>query len=400
MFFIFFMEGCMRKKIIVLAIVSAISAPALADTANVTVYGAVDMAFSNVSSGNTVAANAAGAAVGCTLGTPCSGTTTNHVSSQVSKLGFKGSEDVGDGLSAIWQIEQQIDVDNSSAAGAKNTFATRNSFVGMKSDSVGTVLMGRHDTPYKIATRKLDVFVDQIATNLSLIGGGTSATATGYHDMRPTDTVVYISPSMSGFTVAASYIAGAETASAATDVKGSAWSLAGMYDVGPLYAALAYQTLDFGSPGTGQLAGTANTKATAWKAGIGYKLEALQVNAVYEKTSDSLTAVTGADKFGRSAYSLAGKYIFGNDDVKLEYTHAGKQAGAAAGTDTSAKQISVGYDHNLSKRTTVYAQYTKLTNGTDAAYSITKAGSTAGGFALLGNGASPSAWSLGMKHTF
>lgn len=93
------------------------------------------------------------------------------VSSNTSRLGLKGSEDLGDGLSAIWQIEQQVNIDDTTCAGGTGTLATRNSFGGLKSDSMGTVLLGRHDTPYKIATRKLDVFADNLADSRALTGG-------------------------------------------------------------------------------------------------------------------------------------------------------------------------------------------------------------------------------------
>ena len=378
----------MQKKLIVVALAAAIALPmpVLADNANVTVYGAVDMAFAVTNNGT----SAAGVA----------GTSTNQVSSQVSKLGFKGSEDLGGGLSAIWQIEQQIDADNTTLAASKNTFATRNSFGGLKSDSMGTVLLGRHDTPYKIATRKLDVFGDSLADNRSLMGQA------GTHDARPTDVVAYISPAMSGFTAAAAYVAGAETATTSAQVKGSAWSLAGMYDAGPVYASLAYQAFDGGTLGTSSnqtLFDTtvgANNNLKAWKLGGGYTMEALQLNAVYEKTSSSIANV---DTLGRTDWYLAGKYSFGSDAVKLAYAHAGEfGATAAAKANTGASQLALGYDHNLSKRTTIYAQYTKLNNGTAASYKITNAGSTAGNFTLPGTGAgaSPSAWALGMKHTF
>ncbi len=80
----------MQKKMIVVALAAAITAPAFADTANVTVYGAADVAFAVTNKGT----SAAGVA----------GTSTSQVSSQASKLGFKGSEDLGDGLSAIWAV--------------------------------------------------------------------------------------------------------------------------------------------------------------------------------------------------------------------------------------------------------------------------------------------------------
>lgn len=368
----------MKKSLTALAVASAFVAPAaMADTSNVSIYGIVDLAVGSTNNGAVSA---------------------SQVSSQVSKLGFKGSEGLGDGLSAIWQIEQQIDVDNSSAAGAKNTLATRNSFVGLKSERMGTVLLGRHDTPYKIATRKLDVFVDQLATNYSLMGGGSSATnGAGLHIARLTDELVYISPKMNNITVAVAIVAGAETATTAAQQKGSAYSLAAMYDAAPFYAALAYESFKYGTAGTGTFgaagAVAAGDTQSATQLGLGYTMDALQLNLVYENNKSS---VAGLDKFGRANWYLGGKYSFGGDDVKLAYTSAGQIGGVA---NTGAKQISVGYDHSLSKRTTLYAQYTRISNQSGASYILTSAGSTAGGAAVaLGN--SPSGYAFGVKHVF
>lgn len=368
----------MRKSLIALAIAGVFVAPAaMADTSNVTIYGIADIAVGSTNNG--VVSN-------------------TQVSSQVSKLGFKGSEDLGDGLSAIWQIEQQIDMDNSSAAGAKNSFATRNSFAGLKSESMGTVLLGRHDTPYKMATSKLDVFVDQLAINYSVMGGGSSATnGGGLHMARLTDEIVYISPKMNNFTVAAAYVAAAETTTTAAQQKGTAYSLATMYDAAPLYAALAYQSFKYGAAGTGTFGSTpalaAGDTQSSTRLGFGYTMDALQLNLVYENNKSS---VLGLDKFGRSNLYLAGKYSFGNDDVKLAYANAGQIGGVA---NTGAKQISVGYDHSLSKRTTLYTQYTKISNQSGANYGLSSAGSTAGGAAVaLGN--NPSGYAFGIKHVF
>jgi predicted porin len=98
---------------------------------------------------------------------------------------------------------------------------------------------------------------------------------------------------------------------------------------------------------------------------------------------------------GHNAYYLAGKYnVSANDAIKLAYT----KAGANSVVNTDANQVSVGYDHSLSKRTTVYAMYTKLTNGSAGVYALSTNGTgapTAGGV-----GSAPSAISLGLKHTF
>lgn len=368
-----------QKKLIVVALAAAFSVPALAETGNVSVYGKVDMAYGVTGNG---------------------AVSTNQVSSQVTKLGFKGSEGLGDGLAAIWQIEQQIDIDNAGAGNStKNTLASRNSFLGLKNDSLGTVLLGRHDTPYKIATRNLDVFGDQFADNRHLMGGGTSANTGSYMDARPTDELVYFSPNMNGFKAAASYAAGAETASTAAQVKGSLWSLAGMYDQGPFYGAIAYQNVKYGTAATGQFvpagALAAGDSFKGWKLGAGYTMDALQLNAVYEKISSS-NGVTSVNTLGRTNWYLAGQYSFGNDDVKLAYTHAGNTNGVA---NTGAKMIGLGYDHNLSKRTSLYVQYVKLSNDSGAKFGFNTAATTAATTGVA-NGVSPTGFMLGMKHTF
>jgi len=361
----------MQKKIIALAIASALTAPAaFADTSNVTVYGVANVSFDLTNNGVTG---------------------TNKVSSNVSRLGLKGSEDLGGGLSAVWQIEQQINIDSGA-----NTLATRNTFAGLSSGSAGTFILGRHDTPYKIATRGLDLFGDTIADNRSLMGSTAGSALAGVHDARIGDVVAYISPAMSGFTGAIAHVSGAESAAASGDVKGAAWSLAGLYGNGPINASLAYQVVDVGTAGTGTMGGFGglggNDKAKAWKLGGGYTADAFVVNAAYEKTSNT---IGGASAAGQSNWYLGGKYSFGTDAVKLAYTRAGN---VQATNNTGAKQWALGYDHSMSKRTTVYALYTRLNNDTGAAYGLSTAGSTGGVAGVAGK--SPSAWSFGMKHTF
>lgn len=345
----------------------------------VTVYGKVDLAFGTTSNGTV---------------------STSQISSQVTKLGIKGSEDLGDGLSVIWQIEQQIDIDNAGSGNStKNTLASRNSFLGLKGNNAGTVLLGRHDTPYKIATRKLDVFGDQFADNRALMGGGTSANSGGYMDMRPSDELLYLSPNMKGFKVAASYANGAETASTAAQIKGSLWSLAGMYDQGPFYGSIAYQNVKFGTAGTGAFVPTgaivAGDSLKASKLAAGYTMDALQLSAVYEKVTSSMGA-TGANTLGRTNWNLTGKYRFGKDDIKLSYTSAGDTNGVAG---TGAHLIGLGYDHNLSERTCLYAQYAKLSNDTGASFGFNTAGTTAATTGVVA-GTSPSGFMVGMKHSF
>ena len=371
----------MKKSLIALAVVGAFTAQAaMADT---TIYGAANVSFDAVNNG-AVASSA----------------NANNVASNVSKLGFKGSEDLGDGLTAVYQFENAITMDTGGFGGARDTF------VGLSSATAGTVLAGVHDTPYKIATRGLDLFSDTIADNRSIMGGA------GLHDLRVGNALAYVSPAMSGVTVAIATSAGAEVPTA-NATKASVWSLAALYGAGPINVNFGYQTATIGSGTSGTFGATTfgnvpanliggavvatatNDKATAWKIGGSYTMDALQVNAIYEKLGYTRA---GTDLLNESNFYLAGKYnVSASDAVKLAYTSAGK-SGTPQNPNTDATQFTVGYDHGLSKRTTVYALYSKLSNKSAADYTFSQ--STSAANANGGVGSAPSVFSLGVKHAF
>ena len=405
----------MQKKIIVVALAAVFALPvaALAETSNVIIYGTADASFDMTNNGD--------------VSGGASGTSVNKISSNTSKIGFKGEEDLGDGLKAIWQVESEIDLDGTTATGATGAlgFGGRNTFAGLKNDSWGSLILGRHDTPYKTSDRRLDLFGDHIADNRALMGGGMgrgSADVKGF-DKRAADTVVYNSPVMSGFKVIAGYVAGAENATLSTQSKGKILSVAGTYDVAPFYGVLAYQKNNYGTAGIGTVltanGATKDTSEKAWKLGGGYKVDQFAVNAVYEKTNDDFgsagaaTAANGActgvaaggNCYGHRAFYVSGQYnITPNDAVKLAYTKANNLQGGNL-ANTGAKHTTVGYNHKMSARTNVYATYTKLNNDIGIDYSLNGEGAATGnvGAAISGvsaRGASPSAFSLGMMHTF
>ncbi|MDO8412899.1 MAG: porin [Gallionellaceae bacterium] len=384
-----------KLTIVALAIAVALPLPALADNANVTVYGIANLAIDMTKNGNTATAQ---------------GVSTNKVSSNASRIGFKGTEELGDGLNAIWQVESRIDMDN-----AGGSFGTRNTFAGLKGESWGQLILGRHDTPYKIATRRLDMFGDSMGDNRALMGGAIKGkNSVLQFDGRPNDVVMYTSPNFGGVTVLASYVAGAEAAATSTDIKGKTLSVAGLYEADALFGSFAYQVNDIGSTATGNNAGnngagTIGVKEKAVKVGAGYKFGDFETGLAYEKTSDDVntpgavytcsSGSTDSNCYGHKAVTVSGKYKFGNGALKLAYAKAGELGNRVS---SGAKQMTVGYDHNLSKRTTLYAIYTKLSNDVNASYGLAAgdAGTSSGFVSAKGAGADPSALSLGMKHTF
>lgn len=388
----------MQKKLIHLALIAAFAAPvaASADNANFTFYGRADLSHDIVNTGDgTTIANGT---------TAVTGTSKQVVSSNVSRFGFKGTEDLAEGLSANWQVEQQINIDDA----ARNTFASRNSFANVKSENFGTVLFGIHDTPYKTSTERLNMFRDSIGDNRVLIGPPAARTAvapsatvgaSGFagssqigFDLRPTNILMYTTPVFAGVSASVAKANLTEQNFTNQHLKNNLLSMAVSYDLAPFFAAVARESHKLNTV-------VLDGKETATRLGFSYKPEVFEIGVMVEKTDDNLGALK-VSRFGHNTLYIGGKYNMGLKAVKLGYGKAGVLGtGAAQVANSDASQISLGYDHGMSKRTKLYAIYTKISNGKGINYSFSQnsgaASSSSGGF-----GSSPTAFSLGVYHTF
>lgn len=379
----------MQKKIIALAIAAAMASPAAA-MAEVKVYGQVNMAYERVDTGSATTGAGETAAV------------RNKVSSNVSRLGFKGSEDLGNGLTGVFQMEGEVKTDD----GTSNLF-TRNTFMGV-AGGFGTVVMGNHDTMYKMSTRGMDVFADTIADNRSLMGlAGINL------DLRASDVLAYVSPDFGGFSFAAAMVGKGDnsldtkvfpavnTAVQALGGPASTLSSVGATTLSAQYGMDSWKVV-FGyiAANMKNTAGSAISKldATGTKLGGSYSMDMFSVNAVYEmaaldadgvKIEQDNVYVSGAVKVGD-----AGK-------VKLAYTMAGEiKADGTAIKGTSASQMSVGYDHAMTKNTTLFALYSMIGNDTAAQYGFTSGGSTGDTGAAGAADDDMSAIAVGLRHSF
>jgi predicted porin len=389
-----------RNKILAAAIVAAFAAPlhAIADTASVNVYGNLDVSYDSIKTGTATNGR--------------DGTTTNRVSSNTSFAGLKGSVDGGNGLSGIWQVESLIDVGDSANNGSSSSvgyLGTRNTYAGVTSERYGTLLAGRYDTPYRLSTRRLDLFDRGIADNRSILGGSPATSASGSipatpgaagatFDGRQDQDVTYISPRLANVTFTAAHFNLNPTANISGPYQGNGESVAGWYDADGLYGSLAYEQHNLQNSTTLGYRGSEH----AYRLGLGYTSEGVYtVGFVAERTSDDL-GTGGADLFGHSAYYVAGKvYVGSAGAIKAAFTDAGQVGNTV---NTGAKQYSLGYDYSLNKRTTLYALYTKLDNDSAAGYGLSiyngTAASLGGPSTLAGVGASPSALAAGIQLNF
>jgi predicted porin len=337
----------MKKKLVAIAIAAAFApAAAMAEANNVTVYGKFVGEFESVKNDKATAKNS-----------------LNRIKSTGSRLGFKGNEDLGDGLNAIWQLETQVNITGDTGNAGTTTapfMSMRNANVGLKGN-FGTAFFGHWDSPFKAARNKIEGGIMKTENagfgTASAILGTNGAGASAFHG-RMKQSVHYVSPSMSGFTANFAYA----TDNQATDAKTTntdkiSWSASGVYDQGPFYGALAFQKFD-------DVAGN-NLNDDAMRLVGVYKYGAGSVGLEYERLSDE--NVAGNDR-QRNAWALSANYVAGASTISGFYAKAGDMNGT---TNTGARQFTLRYGYNLSKRTELFGLYSNLSNDANGGYNFT-----------------------------
>ena len=325
--------------------------------------------------------------------------TLEKISTNSSRLGFKGTEDLGDGLNAIFQVELGINLDGTTTSVVTSIPTTtanptkaeidkityRNTFAGLRHQAAGTLLFGIYDTPYKTSTAKLDLFVDTMGDYNAVIG---TVNGTANFELRAKDSIVYLSPSWAGISLGLSRsVTGSETNNNSAG-NSSLSSASVAYDVKPVYVTAAYEIHKNGYT-TWDSDGSENTGI---RVGAGLAFGNTKISAIYEKIKDEKP---NSDKT-RAAFYVAASQTFGKETVKVAYAAA--DDGDNGATKTGATMMAVGLDHALSKRTAVYALYAQTKNETNATYGFGQGGP--GGSFTPAAGDDPSVISFGINHAF
>ncbi len=394
----------MRTRLMALAVSAVVSAPGvvLAQQANaITLYGSLNVDFESVK-----------AAGGSAAMIPARNRVTSNAGTH---LGIRGTEDLGGGLKAFFQLEMGFDpTDNTTGASALNpTPATtplsinntpvtgRNSAVGLQG-GFGTLLLGRWDTPYKFATLRLDPNYTTIAAYTGTAhgnGGGTSGNITARFgfDRRQQNTVQYWTPTLGGFSARFGY--GANEERTAT-VNPSLLSASAAWQNAVFYAGASYeQHKGYGSPGSRDKASQIFGQAKFGAFTLGLLAERLKYAGFSPASTASYKGAVLATSAGGglevSDWFASAAWQFGLSNVSLGYGRDQKVKlnGRDDGT-RKARQISLRYAYDFSKRTQVYAMATKLDNGSGSANGF--------GFQTIGNtaGQDPKGFGVGINHRF
>ncbi|WP_216642609.1 porin [Hydrogenovibrio sp. JE_KL2] len=337
----------MKKNIIALAVASAIAAPvAMADAP--TVYGQINQAFQVSKEVKN-------------QGTKSKKDSGMFLKSYASRLGVKGSEDLGNGLKAVYGIEFGVGMVDGS------TISNRNQFAGI-AGGFGTVIIGRHDTPFKMA-QGYDAFNDkEFDNNWSKLGVTKNS-----GELRTNNALAYVSPSFSGVKVIAAFVpkeTGGDTSkeSSITDVISAAVTY-GSKKKG-LYLSGAMNSFSKAFNGSSTSTGEA---ATEMRLVAQYAVAGLTANVTYSDFSGK--AIKDTSQEG-SEIAINAAYKMGAFTPRLKYSMVDRKAKNFNGTEkdsagnviaasTAMKDgtgMGVGVDYALAKSTKVYADYMSLSN--------------------------------------
>jgi predicted porin len=387
----------MQKKLIALAIAAAFSAPAFADNANVTFYGKLIADVESVKSDKSTIPPFTAPATGASY-------TANRVVSDASRFGLKGEDDLGEGLKAFFQVETQVELGGGSA-----TFTSvRNSGAGLKGESWGSVMIANWDTPYKLTHNKIELFDNTtFASATTLIGRSAAvgavalvntAASSDHFVTRQAGVVQYYSPKFSGFDVKVAYAPATDTYAvannASTKQNKAVFSTSGTFENEFLYVAAGYESHGDQLTPTATRATGSNTAARV--VGAYTIVPGLMVGATVERLSISQAnlAGTGVDKNSRTGAELMASYKTGANNFGISYA---KQGNLGSATNTGAKQVSLRYGFDFSKRTQLFVMFSQLSNDTAGQYAMSAQSASA---IASAPGATYSGIGAGLQHSF
>lgn len=297
----------MKRSLIIGAVLASVGAGALAQSA-VTVYGRLNLSVERQK-----------------LGTA----TDTKLQNNSSRWGLKGSEDLGGGMKAGFQLESGFDPTNGSVGSA---FWSRQSEVNL-SGRFGTVRLGKFFSEAYFA----------VADYVSMHNHDTGTSSDALYAFpvafaRSGNKIAYRTPSLGGATFEAAVTAAETNPNRSID-------LAANYVSGPLHLGAGYEKN-----------GNKNQFAVR---GL-YELGPFTFGGYVQRDKNAYASGN------RTTLRLSGRYVLGNTELHANWGRAGDYSGVAG--DSSANQYTLGINQNLSKRTKVYGFYTKIADSSRNLY--------------------------------
>lgn len=287
------------------------------------------------------------------------------LNSNASRIGFKGSEKLGNGLKALYKAEYQIAVDDGDAV-----FKQRNIYVGLSSDQLGTLLAGNMDSPLKTAQKKVDLFND-------FVGGNIDMKKTLSGEVRAANVLAYVTPKMQGVPVSltlATNLSEKTIDDNGNEDRDNGYHAKLAYEANGLYAAIAGAwDAPLKSPVAKYVIDGLDEKVPAEKAAIKriktaygkgdtirlvgqYKMGGTQLGALFQVAEpDSIKAGVNDE----TAFLLSAKHKIAGTPfaVKGQYQQSSTDFRAKGVDDLEISQFALGGEYSFSKATKAHAYF-------------------------------------------
>jgi predicted porin len=402
----------MNKKLMAAAVAGVLVAPAaFAQSSNVQLYGRIN--------GGLDYYKAPGATIGgAGAATDSSREGRFRVFDNSSRVGVRGTEDLGNGLKAIFQIESGVNIDNGTAqvgqGGQANVstgnWGTRDTWGGLQA-GWGRITYGRQSMYWvngvnaQYAGSWINTEIPWTnGTNLGRVSGGGIVAA------RVSNTIQYTSPTWAGNNFTLSWSPGAQEAvqakSASIEADGQIWAATWRGTFGPVYGQLDYANVAANTSLVGAGVST-QQKGQLYKAGVswGY-MPGARIGVIWVRTSQNgATGLLAGQTVRKDGYTVNWSQTFGNIQAMAQYGWTGDIKSCAAVDaltcdSTSAKGFMVGGRYLLSKRTWLYLSYNQVSNKSNDFVDYTGAAITSTSGAPTPYGADPRILAFGFFHHF
>ncbi len=347
----------MKKSLFTFAVLSAISGISLAQS-SVTLFGVMDVGIRNVKNGS------AGSSVSVVSG-----------STDTSRWGIRGTEDLGGGLRAQFWLESGINADTGSSTGGSLLF-DRRSTIGLSSAQAGEVRLGRDYRPTHVVWSSYSPFSTiGVGSANQFNSASVAVNSSGADVTRASNSLQYFLPSGLGGVTGAVFFSADEGSTVAAGAAKSRGGRIG-YANGPINVAASLVTIT-------------NTPAFEFKDSV--------VGGSYDFGVAKLalshrTFKWGADKLALTLLGVTAPV--GSGVVKAAYLKANQSGTNAIANGRDASQLSLGYVHSLSKRTALYGTASHISNKNTARFVIP------GGPAGILGGQSSNGYEFGLRHNF
>ena len=332
-------DGKMKKSIAALAVASTLCGWAQAQSA-VNIYGIIDMGYVNERGG--VAGSVGKITSGAQSGT---------------RIGFKGTEDLGNGNKALFVLETSVRADQGGFNQANTPFG-RQTFVGLQGD-VGTLTLGRQYTPYFLAMNAADPFASGMA------GSALNLFPNAGNGNRMNNSIKYATPNIDGFTGELAY--GFGEVQGSTDKSRQIGASLG-YIADAISIKLAHHN-----------ARNATGSDTAKNTLLGATWD-LEVAKIFAAISENRGLASSAFPNTDNPYGLAPAPVASSKTrdfligarIPVEkhaflISYISKDDRVA---NNDANQFGLGYTYALSKQTNLYAAYARISNKNRASYTV------------------------------